>query len=350
MDDVVSPSRTGADTPSAATPAAPPTTGPPTAAPAWRRIAARSAGVFLAGVSVLLGFRAADADGVTPVPQLLAYLPWLLAPAGLGLLLAAAARWRTGLVWALVVLAATGWYVRPYGADATDAHGRVVAQLRVLTANVEFGGGTEGLLDTVRREKPDLVFVQECDHTCSDALASRIPRKDYPYRHVVAAGGAEGSAILSVHPLRPAAGVPGVLAMPGAVARIGGRSVQLQLAHPLPPIPGGIALWREELGALRDYAARVKGTPALVVGDFNASQDHAAFRALLDAGGLHDSARLAGRSRTPSWPADNALIPGTQIDHVLAGDDFRARSARFLDLAHTDHRALLVELDLYDMR
>ncbi|MCP3819389.1 endonuclease/exonuclease/phosphatase family protein [Streptomyces sp. A3M-1-3] len=312
-------------------------------------MAARSAAVLLAGVSVLIGFRAADADGVTPVPQLLAFLPWLFAPAGLGLLLAAAARRRTGLVWALVALAAIGWFVRPYGADATEAHGRVVAHLRVLTANVEFGGAAEGLVDTVRREKPDLVFVQECDYTCSGALESRIPRKDYPYREVVEAGGAEGSAILSVHPLRAAAGVPGVLAMPGAVAEIGGRSVHLQLAHPLPPIPGGVAMWRSELGALRSYAAGVKGRPALLAGDFNASQDHAAFRALLDAGGLHDSARLAGRSRTPSWPADSALMPGTQIDHVLVSGDFRARSARFLDLANTDHRTLLVEVDLYDM-
>ncbi|MEV6650222.1 endonuclease/exonuclease/phosphatase family protein [Streptomyces sp. NPDC051219] len=322
---------------------------PPPGPPGWRRFAARCGGLLLAGVSVLLGFRAADADGVTPVPQLLAFLPWLFAPAGLGLLLAAAARWRTGLVWALVALAGTGWLVRPYGADATGAHGQVVAHLRVLTANVEFGGGTEGLLDTVRREKPDLVFVQECDYTCSGALESRLPRKDYPFRNVVEAGGAEGSAILSVHPLSTSEGVPGVLAMPGAVARIGGRSVQLQLAHPLPPVPGGVSLWRSELGALQHHAAAVKGRPAILAGDFNASQDHAAFRALLDAGGLHDSARLAGRSRTPSWPADHPWMPGTQIDHVLVSGDFRARSARFLDLADTDHRALLVELDLYDM-
>ncbi|WP_319020222.1 hypothetical protein [Streptomyces peucetius] len=37
--------------------------------------------------------RAADTDGVTPVPQLLAFLPWLLLPAALALLVAS---WRGG--------------------------------------------------------------------------------------------------------------------------------------------------------------------------------------------------------------------------------------------------------------
>ncbi|MGW3655713.1 hypothetical protein ACWD6R_08375 [Streptomyces sp. NPDC005151] len=37
----------------------------------------------------------------------------------------------------------------------------------------------------------------------------------------------------------------------------------------------------------------------------------------------------------------------TQIDHVLVSDDFSVRSARFLHLDGTDHRALLVGLDLH---
>ncbi|MEN8649632.1 endonuclease/exonuclease/phosphatase family protein [Streptomyces sp. 21So2-11] len=304
------------------------------------------AGLLLAGVSVVVGCRAADADGVTPVPQLLAFLPWLLVPAGLALVLAAFARWRVGLLWALVALAATGWFVRPYGTQPSPDRGPVVAELRVLTANLEFGGATPDLVKAIRREKPDLVYVQECEYTCSAALANEVPKALYPYRRIVDSSGAEGSAILSNLPLRPAPGVSSALAMPGAVARIGGRDVQLQLAHPLPPVPGGVAGWRTELAALRTYVTGIKGQPAIVAGDFNASQDHAAFRAILDAGALRDGATAGGAFRTPSWPADAPRI-GTQIDHVLATDDFSIRSARFLTLSNTDHRALLVELDLH---
>ncbi|MGW0934385.1 endonuclease/exonuclease/phosphatase family protein [Streptomyces sp. NPDC002666] len=304
--------------------------------------------LLLTGVSVVIGFRAAGADGTTPVPQALAFLPWLLVPGAAALGLAALARWRGGLVWASVALALTVWFVRPYGPGSTGAHGPVVARLEVLTSNVEFGDATDALIGAVRHEGPDVVFVQECDFACADALAARVPAASYPYRDVVRLDGSLGSAILSRFPLRPAGRVDGAMAMPGAVAEVAGHRVRLQLAHPMPPVPGGIAVWRRELGRIRDLAAAVRAQPAIVAGDFNASQDHAAFRAVLDAGGLHDSARLAGSSRTYSWPADRTAPLRAQIDHVLVSEEFSVRSARFLHLPATDHRALLVALELHD--
>ncbi|MBT2506570.1 endonuclease/exonuclease/phosphatase family protein [Streptomyces sp. ISL-98] len=314
--------------------------------PAWRRFLAWADGIGLAGVSVVVGCRVLDVDGRTPVPQLLAFLPWLLVPAVLGLVLALVARWRIGMAWAAVLIATTGWYVQPYGPGTAEAEGHLIAPVRVLTANVEFGGGTADLIAAIRREKPDLVFVQECEYDCSAALGSEVPDATYPYRKVVEASGAEGSAILSKYPLRSAPGIDGTLAMPGAVALVHDRAVRIQLTHPMPPAPGHVPDWRSELGAIRDYAARDKDRPTLVAGDFNASQDHAVFRRILDAGGLRDTAALGGAFRTPSWPADIDGI-GAQIDHVLASDDFAVRSARFLTLRNTDHRALLVELELH---
>ncbi|WP_246235852.1 endonuclease/exonuclease/phosphatase family protein [Streptomyces boluensis] len=353
--------------------------------------------MLLAGVSVVLLCRALDVDGVTPVPQLLAFLPWLLVPAGAGLAFAALARWRTGVVWGVLALAVTGWFCRPYG-DAAAPDGPAAAQVRVLTSNVEYGGATEELIRAVVREKPDLVFVQECDLRCSGALERRLGER-FPHRSLVEATGAEGSAILSRYPLRRTAGVRGTLGMPGAVADVEGHAVRLQLAHPMPPVPGGVGLWRSELDGLRDEAAgagagaeaatdrdtatgtdtrtdtdtrtrtrtgtgkatvtrtdtgtgirteRNPGTdqPTILAGDFNAGQDHAAFRRILDTG-LRDSTRLAGGTRTPTWPASTAPPLGTQIDHVLVSRHFAARDARFLDLAHTDHRSLVVDLTLH---
>ncbi|MFD9966751.1 endonuclease/exonuclease/phosphatase family protein [Streptomyces sp. NPDC059011] len=314
---------------------------------AVRSAAAWTAGALLAVVSVVVGCRALDVDGPTPVPQLLAFLPWLLLPAGLALLPAAFARRPVLLVWAPAVLAVTGWFVRPYGPEPGPPRGPVVARLDVLTANVEFGRATPDLIATVRRERPDLVFVQECDRGCSASLASGVPRRDYPYRRIVEGDLAAGSAILSVYPLSGTAGIPGTLAMPGAETPLGGRTVRLQLAHPLPPVPGGLGAWRAGLDRVRAWASGSRGTPAILAGDFNAGQDHAAFRRVLDAGGLHDSARLGGAFRTPSWPAAAPRPLGTQIDHVLVSDDFGVRGARFLDLRGTDHRALLVALDLH---
>ncbi|MHC0429307.1 endonuclease/exonuclease/phosphatase family protein [Streptomyces sp. O3] len=292
----------------------------------------------------MLVCRALDTDAVTPVPQLLAFLPWLIVPAGVALLLAALARWRVGMAWGAIAVGVTAWFTQPYG-GADPPSGPPVAQLRVLTSNVEFGQATQQLLAAIRRERPDLAFVQECDLGCAQALREHT-EADYPHHRIVLATGAEGSAILSRYPLKDADGVPGTLSMPGAIAEVAGYRVRLQLAHPMPPMPGDLDTWRSELAALRDYAARDSRTPTILAGDFNASQDHAAFRRVLDTG-LRDSTRLAGGTRTPSWPSVSAPPLGAQIDHVLVSADFSARATRFIDLDHTDHRSLLADLTLH---
>ncbi|MFF3484986.1 endonuclease/exonuclease/phosphatase family protein [Streptomyces sp. NPDC002701] len=320
------------------------------------RAGAWFAGLLLLAVSVVLGCRVADTDAVTPVPQLLAFLPWLLAPTGIALLLAALSRWRVGLVWGVAALGVTAWYIEPYG-KTMEPGGVPVAEVRVLTANVEFGQATDELIGAVRKQRPDFVFVQECEQTCEKALQQALGRKAqraedgksetvvYPYRQAVEGPESEGSVILSRHPLKAAKGIPATMGMPGATADVDGHEIRLQLAHPMPPLPAHLDTWRKELSALRDYAAANVGRPTVVAGDFNASQDHAAFRRILDTGFM-DGARLTGDTRTPTWPAPTAPPLGTQIDHVLVSRGFTANRTRFLDLDNTDHRALVVDLTL----
>ncbi|MDQ0582283.1 endonuclease/exonuclease/phosphatase family protein [Streptomyces rishiriensis] len=312
-----------------------------------RLLGARCAGLSLAGVSVVVGCRVADTDAVTPVPQLLAFLPWLLVPTGAAVVLSLLARWPAGLIWGAVVLGLLARFVEPYG-TAGRPDGPALARLRVLTSNVEFGWATDALIPLVRRENPDIVFVEECEYTCQAAV-----RKDlgaaYPYRQAVEGDSSVGSVILSRFPLTATAGVPGSMGMPGAVADVGGRAVRLQLAHPKPPLPRQVSLWKEELGRLRDFAARHESGPLVLAGDFNASQDHAVFRRILGTG-LRDAARLSGDAREPSWPSRTAPAFGAQIDHVLVSRDFAASGARFLHLDGTDHRTLVVDITLHQGR
>jgi endonuclease/exonuclease/phosphatase (EEP) superfamily protein YafD len=312
-----------------------------------RRIGAWAGGLLLAGVSVVVGCRGADSDGITPVPQLLAFLPWLLAPTALGLLLALFARSRVAMVWGVLLLGALAWSIEPYGKTA-EPTGSPVAELRVMTSNVQFGQGARALVAAVERHRPDIVFVEECEYTCSATLkkAFQGPSGAYPYRESVEGPGSDGSVIISRYPLTAADGVRGTMGMPGAVADVQGHAVRLQLAHPMPPLPGQVGLWRRELGELRDYAAGGKDSSTILAGDFNASQDHAAFRRVLDTG-LRDSARLAGSPRAPSWPARTTPTLGAQIDHVLVSRDFSANAATFLDIAGSDHRALVVDITLH---
>ncbi|MFD3941424.1 endonuclease/exonuclease/phosphatase family protein [Streptomyces sp. NPDC058579] len=313
-----------------------------------RRVAAWAAGLLVAVPTVVTGCRLLDTDALTPVPQALSFLPWLTVPAALAALLALTARRRLLAAWSVLVLLLTAWFTLPYGPDTTTARGPVVERLRVLAANVEFGEATDALVEAARRERPQLVYVSECDPACVRTLTGALGAS-LPHRAVVDGEGSTGSVILSAYPLTARPPIPAAMGMPGATALIGGRSVELRLAHPLPPIPRQVGAWQRELGRVADFAgaAHRAGGPVLIAGDFNASQDHAAFRAVLDTGRLHDAARLAGAARTPTWPRELPLPPYVQIDHVLVSDDFRVRGARFLDLRGSDHRAVLTALDLH---
>ncbi|MEV3853873.1 endonuclease/exonuclease/phosphatase family protein [Streptomyces sp. NPDC050095] len=311
------------------------------------RAGAWAAALLLALVSVIVGCRAADTDAFTPVPQLLAFLPWLIAPVVAALLLSLLARWRTGMVWGVLALGALAWYMEPYGSGA-EAHGAPVSGLRVLSSNVQFGRGTDALIDAITREKPGIVFVEECDPACQDKLARNSLKTAYPYRQAVREAGSDGSIVLSTFPLTAAPTVPGEMGMPGATADVRGHAVRLQLAHPMPPLPRQVGVWKRELGRLADVAAAGRTGPTLLAGDFNATQDHAAFRRVMDAGDLRDAAQLTGHARTPSWPSSAPSPLGTQIDHVLMSSQFSAEKSRFIKLTDTDHRALLVDLTLHE--
>ncbi|MFD3661564.1 endonuclease/exonuclease/phosphatase family protein [Streptomyces sp. NPDC058659] len=310
------------------------------------RLIAWAAGLLLPVPALISACRFLDTDGVTPVPQLLSLLPWLAVPAGLGVLLAAVARRRALTLLAVVVLAAVGWSSLPYMPQLVLSYGLPLARVKVLASNVEYGQATGALIDTIRRERPQLVFVTECDLACGHALTTAFAA-ELPHHTAVDAGGASGSVLLSAYPLTDERVIPGVMGMPGATVEIAGRPVRLQLAHPMPPVPRQVDGWERELGRIEDDAAARRDTgPRLFAGDFNASQDHAAFRAILAAGRLQDAARLGDASRTPTWPMEGPLPPFVQIDHVLVSEDFSVRSIRFLDLAGSDHRAVLTDLDL----
>lgn len=313
-----------------------------------RRALSWCAAAFLLPVSVPLIFRGFDADGPAPVPQLLAFLPWFLAPAWVGLALAVLARRWPVALWAAAALAATAVFLQPYGPDAPSPGAQpAAARFSVLTTNLHHGDATDALLKLLRREHPQVVAVQECDRRCVRALRSPDVRDAYPHRIVVDEGRSAGSALLSTYPLRSTRPLPGVLAMPGAYADVAGVRVRVQVAHPMPPTFASVTAWRRGLDELHDLAASLSrdGTPTVFAGDFNASQDHAAFRAVL-AAGLQDATRLQGHSRGSTWPTRTAPQLGVQIDHVLLSDSFETREVAFPALPGSDHRAVLADVAL----
>jgi endonuclease/exonuclease/phosphatase (EEP) superfamily protein YafD len=116
----------------------------------------------------------------------------------------------------------------------------------------------------------------------------------------------------------------------------------------VPPYPYESFVWRTEIARLHTLLDRLSSDgPVAVAGDFNATTDHAQFRALLDPG-YRDAADEAGAGYLPTYPNDRWYGPVIGIDHVLIRGGLSATSAATLDLPGSDHRALLVGLFVGD--
>ena len=118
--------------------------------------------------------------------------------------------------------------------------------------------------------------------------------------------------------------------------------------HPWAPTEPDI--WRSDLAAV--HATVVDHDADLVVGDFNATADHAPMRSLADAG-FRDVGELANEGWLPTWPSSGAVdllgipVPSLiQIDHVLVGPRLAALGSSTLALPDSDHRVVVAEVAL----
>ncbi|RAY11945.1 endonuclease/exonuclease/phosphatase family protein [Actinomadura craniellae] len=309
------------------------------AAVAW--VAVGSWGIW--AVFRLVGADRLPGIGVPAVP-LLALTPYVaavsLVPVGCALLLR---RRRAAAVGGAVALALAATVLpRAFGQAQPAAHG---PELRVLTANLYFGRASAGqLIDLVRRTRPDVLSLQELTPDAVEEYDRAGLRRLLPHTALDARWGAGGSALYARYPLTslpdPAGGD---MAMPRAAFTLpGGVQVDVTAVHPPPPISTpGVAEWRRGLAALP--AAGSSGPVRVLAGDFNATLDHARFRALLDRG-YADAADRAGAGLVPTWGL-TGMIPLT-IDHVLVDRRAAVRRVTVHDLSGSDHRAVFAHLVL----
>ena len=92
------------------------------------------------------------------------------------------------------------------------------------------------------------------------------------------------------------------------------------------------------------WLAAVDG-PAVVAGDFNATADHRQFRDILGERASPTPRRRSGRAGCRRTRPTGGGIPLlVAIDHVLSSDGIVATDVERVDIAGTDHAALVVRL------
>jgi endonuclease/exonuclease/phosphatase family metal-dependent hydrolase len=296
---------------------------------------------------VLGALRLAGAERGFPLVPAMAFAPQAALSAVLPLASAAAAGSRRGVVAAVAAAAALAVPViavrGPSRSPAPDGE-----LLRIATVSLRLGRvRPEPVLDLVRRYDVDLLSVQELTPRAEHRLLAAGLGDLLPHRHVIAArAGSVASASGAVWSRRPFAGtdaVPGCFEQPAVrLARTSGPDVEVVAVHTMPPAvsPAQVRDWTADLAALPAPAA---GVLRVLAGDFNATLDHAAFRAVL-ARGYVDAARATGRAGDWTWRPLRAPSPRLTLDHVLVDPRIGVAAVAIARVRGSDHRAVVADL------
>lgn len=253
--------------------------------------------------------------------------------------------WRTGIVGGLLIALNAYWLAPLYIADDPPTG----TDLTAMTINMQYGWADAAkIADEVRKRNVDVLGVTELTPEAIDNLAKAGLDEALPYQVLAPGTDAHGSGLWSRFPLTAGEEWEGIHKMPGATMRVGGQDVLVRVAHPYRTARYNATSYRRDQTMLRErLAAQPKDVPALVLGDFNASRDHAAFRRLLDDG-WRDAPEYAGSGFVGTWSMRYWVPHFVQLDHILISAQFGARSTSTFEVRGTDHGALVARLVLGD--
>lgn len=269
--------------------------------------------------------------------------------AGLVLLLVVAVARGRGrrlpvLALALLVVVALGvhaWWFSPMVSGDTPPPGVGAETVTVMNSNLFEGHGDA--IELVQRASDagaDILVVEEVTGADVADMESAGIDEILPHRIGHPNGTVNGTMVFSSLPLSDETPIP----TRHDSWRVQAGDLTLLAVHPVAPVTPGE--WRTDLATV--LAAAESADADLVVGDFNATPDHAPLRALADAG-WRDAVELTDGGWQPTWPANglgpsSLLPPVVAIDHVLVGSALTATSTHTVDIPGTDHRALVADL------
>jgi hypothetical protein len=241
-------------------------------------------------------------------------------------------------VLAVALLGVHVWWFAPQVVGSNPAPVEGAQRIVVMNANLYEGhGSAEDVVDAVRDNHVDILVLEEITPQLLEqmdalGLAELLPDRVGEPDYFVA-----GTMILANQPLTDHVRLRTVFQ--GWEARYDGLTVLG--VHPVAPVdPAG---WKADHAAILKQAEDDHAD--LIVGDLNATADHEPMRQLDDAG-FRDAGEVSNVGWQPTWPANHVgvlplLPPLVRIDHVLISDQMASLGTRTVDIAGTDHDALL---------
>ena len=299
---------------------------------------------ILAAVSLVLILRWRPVDEGYMI-ALVALTPFLALPLILADLVAWFSRMSAVRVMAAVVTVSYLATVAPFdaviGCQAETADDPIV----VMTANVlKNGGRPETVAAEIVANDPDVVVMQEVRFDFAAAMDRQPGLDAWTFRSHRLPDADNGVVVWSKW---PATNVEfGTLnANSSVTATIESPYGQFRLAgvHTLAPTSARRAgIWNRQFVDLQTFPT---DRPAVMAGDFNATEDHHPFRTLLDQGwtDVHDN---KGCGLDQTWPATRLPVPIMRLDHILVTDDFDVLSTEIGEPGGSDHFPVISRMRL----
>ena len=278
-----------------------------------------------------------------PLAFLACTIPYIsipLAILGLGLFLALPRRRRlvgVGLIVVTLVAASAPWWRFPTQWTPRPTAGA----LRVFSLNTEFGQADQA--DIMRlAQSADVLAFQENTPEFVKSLEARGLSAEFPYREGSAEWESYGTMLWSRTPLTVVA--LGTTRYTSLVVRtsVRGSAWTVSTLHAVSPLDGSRA-WEQDGAAIAALEAPYVGEHLVVVGDFNAIDEHLTMRRIR-AVGLQDSMTgwplVAGDGYQNSWPNTPKAPFLIRIDHALHSASVDAWRPQYVTVSGTDHRGL----------
>jgi len=232
--------------------------------------------------------------------------------------------------------------------------------LTVMTYNVGAGLADPGRLVAMLRDSgADIIGLQELAAAQGEAI-SELLREEYPHQALYPTG-IPGKGLLSRFPMRESELLelhPGRPDLQAIVAAPSGE-LMVVVAHPPPPRFGRNRIVHSSLAneqITRIAAVATRGTPAVLLTDFNRVGWQAAYRQLRQSG-LIDAFGAAGRGPGFTLPTrlshlayrghplgEVSIPPLLRVDYVWHTEHFRTLDSWIGHNAGSDHLPVLAEL------
>ena len=196
----------------------------------------------------------------------------------------------------------------------------------------------DDVLQYIKEENPDFIVIEEVSPEWAKNLETL--KKDYPFYKIVARSDNFGIALFS----KKKGKIRSVMLSASEVSTLVYENDQMIMigTHPVPPISGEYARWRnEQLLNLTDLAKQNNDKAVLLVGDLNLTPYSPYFTKILKDGELISS--TTGQGNLMTWPTQMPFL-GAPLDHVLHSKHYQTISRKTGKDLGSDHWPVIVEL------